>query len=226
MNHSSGLSYGLFDPGSLIFNAYNERKVINPATTLAEMVEVLADLPLAYQPGTSWEYSVAIDVLARLVEVISGQRFDDFIQSRILGMIDTAFVISDRDRLVAYYAGADLVDPMKPGLTRLDDAPYPGAYLRRFARLNAGGGLVSTLPDMVALIRSLLPGGQSLLKPATVELMMTNQLPGGVWIRFAAVGELRGRGHGLGGGLIMEPSPFDHQDAGGEFFWGGSAGTQ
>ena len=229
MSHSSGLSYGLLDPGTLIFNAYKERKVINPATTLAEMIDVLAGLPLAYHPGTSWEYSVATDVLARLVEVISGQRFDAFIQSRILGplgMADTGFVVSDRNRLVAYYAGADPIDPMKPGLTRADDAPYPGAYLRPFPRQNGGAGLVSTLPDMVALIRSLLPGGQMLLKPETIELMMTNQLPENVWIRFAAYGELKGKGYGLAGALILEPSAFDHQDAGGELFWGGRAGTQ
>ena len=229
MSHSSGLSYGLFEPGTLIFNAYNERKVINPATTLAEMMDVLADLPLIYHPGTSWEYSVAIDVLARLVEVISGQRFDAFIQSRILGplgMVDTGFVVSDRNRLVAYYAEADLTDPMKPGLTRIDDAPYPGAYLRPFPRQSGGSGLVSTLPDTVALIRSLIPGGLTLLKPDTIELMMTNQLPEGVWIRFPAYGEIRGRGHGLAGALILEPSVFDHQDARGELFWGGRAGTQ
>jgi len=229
MSHSSGLSYGLLDPGTLIFNAYNKRKVLNPATTLAEMMDVLADLPLVFHPGMSWEYSVATDVLARRVEVISGQRFDTFIQSRILGplgMVDTGFVVSDRNRLVAYYAGADLIDPMKPGLTRIDDAPYPGAYLRPFPRQNGGGGLISTLPDMVALIRSLLPGGPTLLKPDTIELMMTNQLPEGVWIRFAAFGELRGRGHGLAGALILEPSAFDHQDARGEIFWGGRAGTQ
>jgi CubicO group peptidase (beta-lactamase class C family) len=229
MSHSSGLSYGLLDPGTLIFNAYNERKVINPATTLAEMIDVLADLPLVFHPGTSWEYSVAIDVLARLVEVISGQRFDAFIQSRILGslgMVDTGFVVSDRDRLVAFYAGADPIDPMKPGLVRADNAPYPGAYLRPVPRQNGGGGLVSTLPDMVALIRSLLPGGPTLLRPETIELMMTNQLPEGVWIRFAAFGEVRGRGHGLAGALILEPSAFDHPDARGELFWGGRAGTQ
>ena len=229
MSHSSGLSYGLLDPGTLIFKAYNERKVNNPATTLAAMIDVLADMPLAYHPGTSWEYSVAIDVLARLVEVISGQRFDAFIQSRILGplgMVDTGFVVSDRNRLVAYYAGADPVDPMKPGLTRADALPYPGAYLRPFSRQAGGAGLVSTLPDMVALIRSLLPGGPTLLKPDTIELMMTNQLPEGVSIRFPAYGEIRGRGHGLAGALILERSAFDHQDAGGELFWGGRAGTQ
>ena len=229
MSHSSGLSYGLLDPRTLIFNAYNERKVNSPATTLAEMIDVLADLPLAYHPGASWEYSVAIDVLARLVEVISGQRFDAFIQSRILGplgMVDTGFVVSDRHRLVAYYAGADPVDPMKPGLMRADALPYPGAYLRPFPWQAGGAGLVSTLPDMVALIRSLLPGGRTLLMPETIELMMTNQLPEGVWIRFAAYGELVGKGYGLAGALILEPSAFDHQDASGELFWGGRAGTQ
>jgi CubicO group peptidase (beta-lactamase class C family) len=229
MSHSSGLSYGLLDPGTLIFNAYNARKVNNPATTLAEMMDVLADLPLVFHPGTSWEYSVATDVLARLVEVISGQRVDAFIQSRILdplGMVDTGFVAPDRDRLVACYAGADPVDPMRPGLARADDMPYPGAYLRPFPRQSGGAGLVSTLPDMVAFIRSLLPGGPTLLEPDTIELMMTNQLPEGVWIRFAAYGELRGRGHGLAGALLLEPSAFDHPDASGELFWGGRAGTQ
>src|SRR5215212_6041078 len=147
LSHSSGLSYGLLDPGTLIFKAYNERKVNNPATTLAEMIDVLADLPLAYHPGTSWEYSVAIDVLARLVEILSGQAFDQFIQSRILGplgMVDTGFVVPEksRSRLLPYYAGADMLDPTKQGLPRTDDSPYPGPYLRAVPRLNGGGGLV------------------------------------------------------------------------------------
>jgi CubicO group peptidase (beta-lactamase class C family) len=141
-------------------------------------------------------------------------------------MVDTGFVVSDRNRLVAFYAGADPVDPMKPGLTRADDAPYPGAYLRPVPRQSGGSGLVSTLPDMVALIRSLLPGGPTLLKPDTIELMMSNQLAQGVWIRFAALGELQGKGYGLAGALALEPSALEHQDASGELFWGGRAGTQ
>ena len=231
LSHSSGLSYGFFDPGTLIFKALNERGVHNPNTTLAQMVDVLADLPLIYQPGTSWEYSLAIDVVARLVEVISGQRFDNFIKARIfdpLGMVDTGFFIPERDqkRLVAYYAGADLMEPMKPGLTRTDNAPFPGAYLRPIARLNGGGGLVSTLPDMVALIRSLLPDGKTLLKPETIAQMMTNQLPAGQWIRFALLGEQPGKVHGLAGGMIQTPSAVDHPDSAGELYWGGVAGTQ
>jgi CubicO group peptidase (beta-lactamase class C family) len=78
----------------------------------------------------------------------------------------------------------------------------------------------------VALVRSLLPGGPTLLKPETIALMMTNQLPDGVWMRFPVSGELVGRGYGLAGGLIVQPSPLHHQDARGEFYWGGLAGTQ
>ncbi len=143
-------------------------------------------------------------------------------------MVDTGFVVPEKDhgRLVAYYAGADLMEPMKPGLTRTDNAPFPGAYLRPIARLNGGGGLVSTMPDMVALIRSLLPGGRTLLKPETIAQMMTNQLPDGQWIRFAMMGEQPGKVHGLAGGIIQTPSKFDHPDASGEFYWGGVAGTQ
>jgi CubicO group peptidase (beta-lactamase class C family) len=231
LSHSSGLSYGLFDPGTAIFKAYNERRVLNPATTLADMIDVLADLPLIYQPGTSWEYSVAIDVMARLVEIISGQPFDQFIQARILGplgMVDTGFVVpeKDHDRLAAYYAGADLMVPMKSGLTRTDNSPYPGAYVRPVPRFNGGGGLVSTLPDMVALIRSLLPGGPTLLRSETIALMMTNQLADGVWMRFPMTGEIPGKAYGLAGGLILEPSPLDHPDSAGELYWGGIAGTQ
>jgi len=230
LSHSSGLS-GRQYPGTMIFEAYNARKIFDPATTLAGMADILADLPLVFQPGTSWEYSVATDVMARLVEVVSGQSFDQFIQSRILdplGMANTGFVVPehDRSRLAAYYAGADLMDPMKPGLTRTDDAPYPGAYLRPVPMLSGGSGLASTLPDMVALVRSLLPGGPTLLKPDTIALMMTNQLPDGVWVRFQRLGEIHGRGFGLAGALILEPSSRDHKDSMGEFYWGGVAGTQ
>lgn len=230
MSHSSGLSYGFLDPGAIICEAYNERKVVNPATPLSDMIDVLADLPLVFHPGTSWEYSVATDVLARLVEILSGQRFDAFIKSRILeplGMADTAFVVPNdkRDRLTAYYRGADLMNPMKPGLTRIDDAPYPDAYLRAVPRLSGGGGLVSTLPDMVALVRSLLPGGATLLKPETIALMMTNQLPEGIHIRFPMAGDVPGMGHGLAGAVTLVPSSLDPAGANGEFQWGGVAGT-
>jgi len=230
MSHSSGLSYGLLDPGTTIFKAYNERRVLNPATPLADMIESLAGLPLVFHPGTAWEYSVATDVLSRLVEILSGQPFDVFIRSRILdplGIEDTGFVVPEhkRDRLAAYYAGADLLDPMKPGLGRVDGAPYPGAYVKPFARLSGGGGLVSSLPDMVSLMRSLLPGGPTLLQPETIALMMTNQLPPGVCIRFSRLGDIPGKGFGLAGAVTLTPSSLDPAESTDEFQWGGIAGT-
>lgn len=184
--------------------------MLNPAAPLSAMIETLAGLPLVFHAGTAWEYSVATDVLGRLVEILSGQRFDAFIQSRILdrlGMMDTAFVVSveKRHRFTAYYAGADLLDPMKPGLTRIDDAPYPGAYLSSIPRLSGGGGLVSTLPDMVALLRSLLPGGTC--------------------IPFPPLGEIPGKAFGLAGALTLVPSSLEPEGAAGEFHLGGIAGT-
>lgn len=234
LSHSAGLSYGLLDPGTVMFKAYTGAKVLNPTTPLSAMMDVLADLPLSFHPGTSWEYSVATDVLSRLVEVISGLSFDAFLSERIfapLGLRDTGFVVptAEQHRLVGYYAGASLTDPLKPGLTATPDAPYPGAYRRAMARLSGGGGLVSSLPDMIALMRGLIPGEAgdppTLLKPATLELMMRSHLPEGVFIRFPTVGEAKGKAFGLGGAVTLACSSIDPPGSEGEFQWGGIAGT-
>ena len=230
LSHSSGLSYGVFDPGTMLFKAYNERKVRNPHTPLTDMIEVLSGLPLAYHPGEGWEYSIATDVVGRLVEIVSGMPLDEYFRSKILdplGMADTGFVVPERDRprFAAYYAGASLEEPMKPGLTRIDDAPYPGAYLRPFPRLSGGGGLVTSLPDMIALARSLLPGGPTLLKRESLEQMMTNQLPSGTWIKFAGMGDIPGKGFGLAGAVIVTPTSLESPESTGELQWGGVAGT-
>ncbi len=230
LTHTAGLSYGIFDPGSVIFKAYNEARVLNPLTPLTDMIDKLAGLPLTYHPGTSWEYSVATDVLGRVVEVVSGQALEAFFKARIydpLGMVDTGFFVPEakQGRLVAYYRGADVLDPMKPGLFRNDDKPFPQAYLRPFPRLSGGGGLVTTMPDMLALVRALLPGPDALLKPDTIRQMMTNQLPDGRTIRFAVLGPIPGKGFGLGGAITFAPSPIDPPNSTGEFQWGGLAGT-
>ena len=229
LTHSAGLSYGLFDPGSVLFVAYNEARILNPRTPLTDMIDKLADLPLLYHPGTDWEYSVATDVLGRVVEVVSGKALDAFFKARIfdpLGMVDTGFYVplAEQGRLVAFYRGADVLDPMKPGLWRIDDQPAQ-AYRQPFLRLSGGGGLVSTLPDMLALVRALLPGSDALLKPETVRQMMTNQLPDGQTIRFATLGAIPGKGFGLGGAVTFAPTPLDPPNSTGEFQWGGVAGT-
>jgi CubicO group peptidase (beta-lactamase class C family) len=103
--------------------------------------------------------------------------------------------------------------------------PFAGAYLKPVPRLSGGGGLLTTLPDMLALVRSLLPGGPTLLKPQTIEAMMHNQLPEGVHIRFPGLGEIKGKGFGLGGAVTLAPSSLDPAASVGEFQWGGIAGT-
>jgi CubicO group peptidase (beta-lactamase class C family) len=230
LTHTAGLSYGLFDPGSVIFNAYAEARVLNPLTPLTDLIDKLAELPLTYHPGTSWEYSVATDVLGRVVEVVSGKALDAFFEAYIydpLGMADTGFFVpeAEQGRLVAYCRGADVLDPMKPGLFRNDDKPYPQAYRRPFPRLSGGGGLVTTMPDMLALVRALLPGSDMLLRPDTVKQMMANQLASGQTIRFATLGAIPGKGFGLGGAVTFAPTPFDPPNSKGEFQWGGVAGT-
>jgi len=116
---------------------------------------------------------------------------------------------------------------MQPGLKRIDDAaPETYGFFPPARWLCGGNGLVSTLPDMVALMRSLRPGRSTLLKPETISLMMTNQLPDGVWVKFPGFGELQGVGFGLAGAVTVAPSPRSPDAAVGDCTWGGLAGTQ
>lgn len=232
LTHTAGLSYGIFDPGTPIFTAYNERRVLDANQTLAQMMDVLAELPLTFHPGTRWEYSVATDVLSRLVEVVTGQAFADALLSRVLqplGMSSTGFFVpaEQQHHLAGYYQGASLTDPLERGLKCVDDAlPYPGAFRRPMPRQSGGGGLVSSLPDMVALMRSLLPGGPSLLKRETLVAMMSDQLPPQLSVFFPETGPQPWRGHGLAGAVLRAAGPLNAPGAAGEFSWGGIAGTQ
>lgn len=230
MTHTSGLSYGVFDPGSVLFDAYNAAGVLSPLTPLSSMIDVLAGLPLAFQPGTQWEYSVATDVLARLVEVVSGASFGAFLSRRIfepLGMQDTDFWVPEakRDRFCALYVGMDLLDPTQPGLKRLDDKPFPGAYLRKMPRESGGGGLVSTLEDTVRLMQSLIPGGPTLLKPETLDLMCRNALPAGMCVQFPNMPRTPGRCFGMGSSVMQGVDRGEPAEVTGEVSWGGLAGT-
>jgi len=232
LGHTAGLSYGLFDPGTLLYRAYQERRILSSETTLAQMVEHdLPALPLAFEPGSAWEYSVATDVLARLVEVRSGVPFDHFLRERIIEPLvlrDTGFVVParERERLATMYIGADVKDPAKAGLRNAEQLLPRDSHLLPVPRVSGGGGLVSSLPDTARLLQHLLPGRDALLRPETLALMTQNQLPPGQWLRFPATGEQPGRVHGLAGGVVLAPGAQDHAEAAGELYWGGLAGTQ
>lgn len=230
LTHTSGLSYGLLDHGSTIYKAYVERKVLNAFEPLSELINVLEELPLSFHPGERWEYSIATDVLSRLVEVVSGDNFDVYLHAHILsplGMNDTSFWVPPHkhERLTAYYAGTDPMNVLNRDLKRLEKSPYPEAFLKPIPRFSGGGGLVSSMHDMLALMRSFLPGGHAVLKPESIQQMMQNHLPAGWGIAFPGVGDVPGKGFGLGGAVTLRPGENDPADAEGEFEWGGIAGT-
>lgn len=235
LSHSAGFSYGFIEPESIIDQAYMNGglDVLSNATlTLEEFCNRVSKLPLAYHPGTSWRYSVATDVCARLIEVISGQAFDEFLQARLfkpLNMLDTDFWVPPEkaDRFITMYAPEDLLDPMQPGMV-LADSPIEGTYNQPRAFKSGGGGLVSTIPDYMTFIRMIVNGGSwqetRILQPTTLNLMRTNQLADGVGVAFP-MWAMPGTVFGLGFALkqtLMEGEPTGMQD---EYHWGGMAGT-
>ena len=173
---------------------------------------------------------MATDVLGRLVEVVCGRPFGEVLRERIfvpLGMVDTDFWVppAKRDRLCVLYEGVDLKDATKPGLVRVDDKPYPGAYLTKPVRESGGGGLVSTLGDTIRLLQSLLPGGPTLLQPATIDAMFSDHLPPGLCVQFPNRPRLENRHFGLGSAVTVGPVPGEPEATLGEVGWSGLAGT-
>jgi CubicO group peptidase (beta-lactamase class C family) len=229
LSHQAGLSHGVFDPGTLIYQAYAASGVRRPDTTLAEEMDLLAALPLIYQPGEGWEYATGADVLARIVEIVTGERFGDALQSRLfgpLGMVDTGYVLrpDQLPRLAALYRG-DLLDVMKPGLQRLDDTPWPGAYRQPVPRQSAAGGLFTTQADMLALLGQLMPGQPSVLQPETLAALFSDQVPAARCVQFFGTGPVPSLGFGLGGALTRRASAVAPAAAVGELQWGGLAAT-
>ena len=230
LSHQSGLSHGVFDAGSMIFTAYNDSALRRQDRTLEQAMDLLAGLPLLFQPGEGWEYALGADVLARVIEIVTGQNFGDALQTRLfdpLGMVDTGFVLKPEQlpRLAALYRG-DLADMTKPGLLRLDETPWPGAYRTPVPRQSAAGGLFTTQADMLKLLRQLMPGQPSLLlQPAMLAELFTDQLSADQHVHFAHLGRFPSLGFGLAGALTREPSMLATAAAVGELQWGGLAGT-
>lgn len=235
LSHSAGFSYGFIEPDSVIDQAYNaggSNIFASFGSTLEEVCSKLAKHPLAYQPGSQWRYSLATDVTARFVEVVSGMRFDAFLQQEIfgpLGMVDTDFWVppEKRDRFTTMYAPVDLMDPMKGGLNKADDA-QTGEYCGERALLSGGGGLVSTVADYLSFIRMIVGQGShngvQILQPDSLAAMRTNQLAPGVGVSFP-MWDMPGTTFGLGFALketLAADDPAGMQD---EYHWGGMAGT-
>jgi CubicO group peptidase (beta-lactamase class C family) len=172
LRHTSGLTYGIFGK-SLVKQAYLAANLLDPSQTLAELVAKLTKLPLAHQPGTTWDYSMSVDMLGRLIEVVSGTTFDEFVAERIakpLGLADTAFYVAPDKLARIAEAQADPITGVRPPVFDVTHKPsWPS------------GGVVSTAADYARFCQMLLDGGEldgvRVLSSRIVAYMTSDQLP-------------------------------------------------
>ena len=235
MMHMSGIGYGEgnadLEVAPLASKAGGRFRIDND---LASMTERLARTPLRFHPGTHWLYSLGLDVCGRLVEIISGVRFDEYLRREIfspLGMHDTAFKVDEKDvgRFAAAYTRS-----FRKELVLVDD-PAQSVYLTEPTFLAGGGGLVSTIGDYLRFAEMMRSGGQidgtRILGRKTVQLMTTNHLPGGATMSdFALPGSygetgFEGRGFGLAMAVSTGPAATGVIGSVGEYMWGGAAST-
>ncbi|MFV2102877.1 serine hydrolase domain-containing protein [Micromonospora sp. LOL_024] len=235
LTHTAGLTYG-FMQTSVVDGLYRAAgyDLYPPAEVdLAGACRVFGELPLLFQPGTAWGYSVATDVLGRLVEVVSGQSLDTFLTERILrplGMDDTRWHVdgTHADRLAALY----VPDPATGRAVRHD--ALGGLAYEKPVLLSGGGGLISSAADYHRFTQLLLRGGEldgiRLLGPRTVRFMTRNHLPGRQDLGVLSTGgfaetTLDGIGFGLGFAVVDDLVTSRVPSSVGEYYWGGVAST-
>ncbi|MGJ8688082.1 MAG: serine hydrolase domain-containing protein [Gammaproteobacteria bacterium] len=232
MSHTAGLTYGVFGD-TLVDRQYRDADILSN-TDLAEMTSRLGEIPLQYQPGTRFHYSVSVDVLGRVVEVLSGQSLDAFFEQRIftpLEMTDTFFEVP-ADKKPRFGTNHSF-DPSTKTLV-VSDRPETSAFANEVTFFSGGGGLVSSTEDYMRFSQMLLNGGEldgaRILGRKTIEFMTQNHLPGifgGPSLNTDAdlYGMSRGTGFGLGFAVVEDPAGAGGITSPGEFYWGGAAGT-
>lgn len=228
MSHTAGFTYGNFG-NTAVDKMYLASSPLG-APSLQAFILRMSTLPLLYQPGTRWVYSVSVDIQGYLVEKLSGQTFPEFLRTRIfdpLGMKDTAFFVpaEKMPRLATLYswdkaAGALAPMPRNPDVSRLPGLP------------SGGGGLYSTAADYFRFAQMLLNGGEidgiRLLKPSTVELMRTNVLSDQVLNSGSGIGQARfsqAQGFGYDVAVVLDPIGAQRQVGKGSYWWWGIGGT-
>ena len=235
LTHTAGLTYA-FTRSSVLDEMYKARgadQLVDWDADLAEMCRRWGSLPLLFEPGTAWNYSVATDVLGRVLEVVTGQSLEEVFAERVfgpLGMKETRWWVDtdDAHRLAALY----VPHPATGRALRHDDLGQHA--LSRPAMLSGGGGLVSTAADYARFTQLLLRGGEldgvRLLGTRTLRWMTRNHLPGGRDLGALSTGgfaetSFDGIGFGLGFATVEDPLPAKTLMSRGEFFWGGAAST-
>jgi CubicO group peptidase (beta-lactamase class C family) len=232
LRHTAGLTYGFFSE-TLVDQEYRKARILSDLN-LAEFVTNLTKIPLLYEPGARWHYSVSVDVLGRLVEVLSGKSFDQFLQERIftpLDMRDTGFYVpaDKKDRFAKLYSPTrdGKIQPAAICANRQECVEkFPNAvpsYLEPPTMLSGGGGLVSTAYDYLRFCQMMLNQGhyegKRLLSRKTVQLMSSDNLG-------TIPGMGPGAGFGLGFAVSKAPGEAGMMGSPGEYNWGGAAGTR
>ena len=218
MSHTAG-----FDVSA----GYAKHNITDRTLPLQAMIDKLAKLPLAVQPGTDWRYGPVVDIQGYVVEKLSGQTLDVFLKSKIfdpLGMTDTGFWVeaSKADRVTKLHTYGDD--------QKIKTAPTQGDPTRRPVFLSGGGGLLSTTGDYLKFAQMVLNGGQAngkrFLKASTVELMRTNVLePGVVVDLYGPTYNINGIGFGLDFAIVLDPAKANTPEGKNSFYWGGAFGT-
>jgi CubicO group peptidase (beta-lactamase class C family) len=227
MTHTAGFTYGFFGD-TPVDKMYTAQHVMQ-SQTLQEMIEKLAKIPLLYQPGTQWVYSVSMDIQGYIIEKLSGQTFPDFLQKRLfgpLGMKDSGFFVphDKRNRFATLYgpdANGDLAVSRNPN----DYSVQPTSP-------SGGGGMVSTAQDYMRFAQMLLNGGEldgvRILAPSTVLLMTSNHLPPSLMTGdFSVASEVirPGMGWGYDCAVFSDPLLAEEVVGKGTFYWLGAADT-
>lgn len=230
MAHTAGFGYGL--AGSDPVNTAFRDKGVLVSKDLDEMMDKIAEIPLLYDPGTRWFYSISVDIQGYIVQKMSGQRFGEFLKTRIfdpLGMDDTSFVVTEEDR--ARFADVYTWNAEAGRLEVLPDRTDRASYFDPARIESGGGGLVSTTRDYALFCQMLLNGGElggkRLLKPETVALMTQNHIGD---LRLYSDGTaanpgLAGVGFGLDFAVVTDPTQTAAPYGLGTYYWGGAAGT-
>ncbi len=234
MTHTAGFGYGL-RTGNPVDDAFRTKGVLR-ANGLKDMIGRIATIPLLYQPGTKWSYSVAVDIQGYIIEKLSGQTLGDFMAQNVwkpLGMNDTGFYVpaANASRLSGVYAVTAMT-----GNKPYELSPTMSEMIQDFTKPPAlesgGGGSVSTADDYARFCQMILNKGEldgvRILKPETVAMMQTSQLEPGV----ASSDPIAGRaiasnaiGFGLDFAITEDPERIGAKQSKGSIWWGGAAGT-